>query len=986
MMILINQLFFAVLISSVTSTLLFFVWWLLRGFFMIANKLFFGILAHVDAVKTTLAENILYQSGSIRKAGRVDHRDTFLDTDVQERMRGITIFSKQAEFSWKGMDVTLLDTPGHVDFSAEMERTLQVIDYALLIISGADGVQGHVMTLWNLLMRYRIPVFLFVNKMDQPWTDKERLMRELQERLGSQCVDFTAQAVCEEQSGKGHVDYERFLENIAVCDELLLEKYLEQGSIADEEITALIADRKVFPCYFGSALKGDGVGKLLDGVEKFARRREYPDSFGARVYKIGRDSAGNRLTYLKITGGSLQVKQLVKGSTGDWEEKIDQIRIYSGVKYTLEKEVPAGTVCVVTGLSRTFSGEGLGTEQGSVSPVLAPVMTYRVVLPPSCDTHAVYKKLCQLEEEEPQLHIVWKEQVGEIHVQLMGEVQIEILKNLIEERFGVSVEFDEGSIVYRETISRTAEGVGHFEPLRHYAEVHLLMEPGEAGSGLVFDTECSEDVLDKNWQRLILTHLEEKEHPGILTGAPITDMRITLAAGRAHLKHTEGGDFRQATYRAVRHGLHRAGGVLLEPVYEFRLELPSALIGRAMTDVQAMSGHFDAPVTEGDVSVLTGTAPAAKMQGYQTALMAYSGGNGRLFCSLKGYEPCHNADEVIEQIGYEAERDLDNPASSVFCAHGAGFLVEWQDVERYMHLESCLDKRSVSAEGVGQQHGAEGRAGSIRQSGAEGSAGRSGQPGAENDAGNGGYAAYAAGERELEEIFHRTYGKRDASGNRDSGKRKGASGGSALDSRRKWNGPKTISAETADSGRERKVPSASAQEEYLLVDGYNIIFAWEELSELAKLNLDSARGKLMDILSNYQGYRKMTLILVFDAYKVKGSPGSIFPYHNIHVVYTKEAETADQYIEKVTHEIAKKHRVSVATSDGLEQLIIMGQGAKRLSARELKEEIMSTNQELRELFLENSEKGAKEKQYLFDTLSPELAEHMENVRLGKKEF
>lgn len=931
---------------------------------MMGKKLVIGILAHVDAGKTTLAESILYISGSIRKAGRVDHGDTFLDTDSQERSRGITIFSKQAEFSWAGMDVTLLDTPGHVDFSAEMERTLQVLDYAVLVISGADGVQGHVLTLWNLLARYRIPVFLFVNKMDQPDTDRERLMQKLQERLGGQCIDFTADA-----------DDGQFLENIAVCDEDLLEKYLEQGGFDDREIASLIAARKVFPCYFGSALKVEGVKELLDGVEKFSLARKYPDSFAARVYKIGRDSAGSRLTYMKVTGGSLQVKQPVKGSTGDWEEKVDQIRIYSGAKYTLEKEVPAGTVCVVTGLSRTFSGEGLGEEQGSVTPILAPVMTYRVVLPPSCDTHTMYKKLCQLEEEEPQLHIVWKEQVGEIHVQLMGEVQIEILKNLIEERFGVPVGFDEGSIVYKETIRRTAEGVGHFEPLRHYAEVHLLLEPGESGSGLVFGTDCSEDVLDKSWQRLILTHLEEKEHMGILTGAPITDMKITLVSGRAHLKHTEGGDFRQATYRAVRHGLHRAECVLLEPVYEFRLELPSALIGRAMTDVQAMSGHFDAPLTEGDVSVLTGTAPAAKMQGYQTVLTAYSGGNGRLFCRLKGYEPCHNAEEVIERTGYEAERDPDNPASSVFCAHGAGFLVEWQDVEQYMHLESCLDKRSVPVEGGGQQHGAEGRAGSGGQHGAEGRAGSNGQSGAEYGEADGGYAAYAAGEKELEEIFIRTYGNR-----------KGIAGSSALDSRRRWSSPKTIAAGNAKSDRERERPPAPAQEEYLLVDGYNIIFAWEELSELAKMNLDSARGKLMDILSNYQGYRKMTLILVFDAYKVKGSPGSIFPYHNIHVVYTKEAETADQYIEKVTHEIAKKHKVSVATSDGLEQLIIMGQGAKRMSARELKEEIMSTDQELRELFLENPGKGAKEKQYLFDALSPELAEHMENVRLGKKEF
>lgn len=934
---------------------------------MIGKKLVIGILAHVDAGKTTLAENILYKSGSIRKAGRVDHGDTFLDTDAQERTRGITIFSKQAEFSWEGMEITMLDTPGHVDFSAEMERTLQVLDYALLVISGADGVQGHVLTLWNLLMRYRIPVFLFVNKMDQPWTDRGRLLRELQERFGSQCIDFMAQTA---YSGR---DYEQFLENVAVCDELLLEKYLDRGSITEEEIAALIADRKVFPCFFGSALKGDGVEELLNGVVKFARRHEYPDSFGARVYKIGRDSAGNRLTYLKITGGRLQVKQSVRGKAGDWEEKADQIRIYSGVKYTLEKEAPAGTVCAVTGLSRTFSGEGLGEEPGSVIPVLAPVMTYRIVLPPGCDIPTMYKDLCQLEEEEPQLHIVWKEQLGEIHVQLMGEVQIEILKKLIEDRFGVSVEFDEGSILYKETIRTAAEGVGHYEPLRHYAEVHLLMEPGEAGSGLVFDTRCGEDELARNWQRLILTHLEEKEHPGILTGAPITDMKITLAAGRAHLKHTEGGDFRQATYRAVRHGLHRAECVLLEPVYEFRLELPSAMIGRAMADIQAMSGRFDAPLTEGDVSVLTGTAPAAGMQGYQAVLTAYSGGSGKLFCSLKGYEPCHNAEEVIARIGYEAERDMDNPSSSVFCAHGAGFLVEWQDVEQYMHLESCLVKNRNSgeenlADGVEASGDLEIR---DRKSGGEERSGGGQRPGE--------YAAHLAGEKELAEIFQRTYGSRNgAAGDsrnrkRNAGREKSPDNG--LDLHRKWNGTKTITASKAgvepDGG------------EYLLVDGYNIIFAWEELSGLAKISLDGARGKLMDILSNYQGYRKMTLILVFDAYKVKGSPGSVFSYHNIHVVYTKEAETADQYIEKVTHEIARKHRVSVATSDGLEQLIIMGQGARRLSARDLKEDIMSTNEELRELFLK---KATAEKNYLFDALPSELAEHMENVRLGKKEF
>lgn len=909
------------------------------------KKLVIGILAHVDAGKTTLAESLLYLSGIIKTTGRVDHGDTFLDTDSQERTRGITIFSKQAEISWKEMDVTLLDTPGHVDFSAEMERTLQVLDYAVLVISGADGIQGHVPTLWKLLERYRVPVFIFVNKMDRQETDRSSLMKELQGRLSGQCIDFTA------------ADIEYFMESIAVCDEQLLERYLEQGSIAvrREDIAELVAARKVFPCYFGSALKIEGVEELLDGVERYSLSPVYPESFGARVYKIGRDNAGNRLTHMKITGGHLQVKQTLRGEgseegkTEPWEEKVDQIRIYSGIKYTMEKEVPAGTICAVTGLSRTFSGEGLGVEQGSTTPLLAPVMTYRISLPPEKDVHVMYKELCQLEEEEPQLHIVWREQVDEIHIQLMGEVQIEILKNLIEERFGVSVEFDEGSIVYKETISNVVEGVGHFEPLRHYAEVHLLMEPGEAGSGLVFDTSCSEDVLDRNWQRLILTHLEEKEHLGILTGSPITDMKITLAAGRAHLKHTEGGDFRQAVYRAVRQGLHKAENVLLEPVYEFRLELPSAMVGRAMSDIQAMHGQFNPPEVEEEISILTGTAPVSTMRGYQTEVMAYSGGRGRLFCSLKGYEPCHNSEEVTRASCYDAERDLDNPASSVFCAHGAGFVVDWQDVEKYMHIESVLSKVGKSAAEKGTADYTEYRANESKRG--------------INTVNSGN----AVNEKELEEIFNRTYGN----GGGDAGN------GSY---RKKSGYQKTIRAEN-NAGRDAS--SKEHKKEYLLVDGYNIVFAWEELSELAKINLDSARGRLMDILSNYQGYRKMTLILVFDAYKVKGSPGSVFTYHNINVVYTKEAETADQYIEKVTHEIGRKHQVTVATSDGLEQLIIMGQGARRLSARELKEEIMSTNQELRDLFLN---KKIPDKQYLFDELPDELAEHIEDVRLGKKEF
>lgn len=888
-----------------------------------------GILAHVDAGKTTLAESILYLSGSIRKAGRVDHGDAFLDTDSQERERGITIFSKQAEFSWEEMDVTLLDTPGHVDFGAEMERTLQVLDYAILVISGSDGVQGHVMTLWKLLNRYQIPVFLFVNKMDQPGTDKESLLQELQERLSEQCIDFS-----EEQD-------ESFAENIAVCDEKLLEKYLEKGSIQTEEIAELIEERKVFPCFFGSALKIEGVEELLSGVHRYSLQKRYPDAFAARVFKIARDVQGNRLTYLKITGGSLKVKQILnkEAETGKegWEEKVDQIRVYSGIKYETIPEAAAGTVCAVTGLSKTYSGEGLGAEEENEAPVLAPVMTYRILLPEGCDLHVMYKKLCQLEEEEPQLHIVWKEQLGEIHAQLMGEVQIEILKKLIAERFGVSVEFDEGSIVYRETIGTAVEGVGHFEPLRHYAEVHLLLEPGELGSGLVFAADCSEDMLDKNWQRLILTHLEEKEHIGVLTGSPITDMKLTLIAGRAHLKHTEGGDFRQATYRAIRQGLSKAESILLEPVYEFRLELPSSMIGRAMSDIQAMHGSFEPPIVEGEISLLTGKAPVATMQGYQKELIAYSGGNGRLFCSLKGYEPCHNTEEVIAAIGYDAERDLDNPTSSVFCAHGAGFVVNWYDVENHMHVESPLRKKQASD--LADMRSAQGI---VRK-----------QRNASNQE-----------DKELEEIFNRTYGTVE---------------------RVKPGYQKTIRAKQDDyvTARKAKPLTEEQKKEYLLVDGYNIIFAWEELAELAKVNLDSARGKLMDILSNYQGYKKMTLILVFDAYKVKGNPGSVSMYHNIHVVYTKEAETADQYIEKVTHEIARKYRVTVATSDGLEQLIIMGQGAARISARELEEEIMSTNREIREAFLEKPVSG---KQYLFDELSEELADHMEEVRFGKREF
>ena len=908
------------------------------------RKAVIGLLAHVDAGKTTLAERMLYAAGEIRNPGRVDHRDTFLDTDAQERDRGITIFSKQARFSWKEIEVTLLDTPGHVDFSAEMERTLQVLDCAVLIINGADGVQSHTLTLWRLLERYGVPVFFFINKMDQPGTDADRLLSGIQKELDGRCVSFACR------------DRERtdaFYENVAVCEEALLEQYLErmekrdtagqqaadaQGMangqqeqvnahppISDKEIAALIGGRKLFPCFFGSALYGDGVEALLDALSAYAPAPKYGEVFGARVFKITRDAQGNRLTHIKVTGGSLKVKQTITtadsgdrqktdgaaksnrtNSPTDCVEKIDQIRQYSGEKYVTVQEAAAGSICALLGPVHTFCGQGLGAERESVLPILEPIMTYRVNLPDGCDVHDTYLKLCKLEEEEPQLHPVIQEQSSEIHVRLMGEVQIEILRKLIRERFGLDVDFDEGSVLYQETIADVVEGVGHFEPLRHYAEVHLILEPGERGSGLTFRSCVSEDELDRNWQRLILTHLEEKTHLGVLTGSPITDMQITLAAGKAHLKHTEGGDFRQATYRALRQGLCRAQSVLLEPIYEFRMELPASLVGRAMTDIRAMSGHFDAPKTVGEEAYLTGTVPVSEFGGYYTRMLAYTGGKGRLLTRLKGYEPCHNAEEVIERIGYEAEHDLENPCGSVFCAHGAGFVVEWDRVEEYMHLEPVL-KTEQNNIGAGMGNFAERYA--KRADGGQ----------SELD---------FIGQDEIEEIFARTYGAKEP-------KKQG------------W--ARTIRAKTVEPAEVEYRGSQAKQEEYLLVDGYNIIFAWEELSGLAKTDLNAARGRLQDILCNYQAFRKMHLILVFDAYRVKGNPGSVEHYHNIDVVYTKEAETADQYIEKVTHEMSRKsNRVRVATSDGLEQIIIMGAGAIRVSARELLEEVRAAGKEMQE--------------------------------------
>lgn len=939
-----------------------------------------GLLAHVDAGKTTLAESILYTSGQIRKMGRVDHKDTFLDTDEQERDRGITIFSKQAQFQWRDMDITLLDTPGHVDFSAEMERTLQILDYAVLVISVADGVQGHVLTLWKLLERYQVPVFLFLNKMDQPGADGDRLLAELKERLDERCVKF------------GEKDA-LFYEEVAVCDEKLLEQYLEtEAPTEDQVIAELIKERRIFPCYMGSALRVEGIEELLDGLYTYTSMPEYDASFGARVYKISRDAQGNRLTYVKVTGGELHVKQMISiKTTNDGvdvvrEEKVDQIRIYSGGKYTVVQEAAAGTVCALTGLVTTFCGQGLGAEQEDVIPVTEPVMTYRIALPEGCDVHQMYIKLCQIEEEEPQLHLVWKEQVGEIHAQLMGEVQIEILQNMIAERFGVEVSFDEGSIVYKETIVDRVEGIGHFEPLRHYAEVHLILEPGEPGSGMQFDTVCSEDELDRNWQRLVLTHLEEREHLGVLTGAPLTDMRITLAAGRAHKKHTEGGDFRQATYRAVRQGLCKAQCVLLEPVYSFRLELPLELIGRGMTDIQGRAGKFEAPVTEGEYAVLKGTVPVSEMTGYQAQVRAYSGGKGRLYTELMGYAPCHNTEEVIEAAGYEAEHDVDNPCGSVFCAHGAGFVVPWDQVENYMHLESVLRTGKNSGHGEDDYHGICQERGALW--GAEGN-GEDGETvadyvvryGSRNSSRNrnsaSGMAADVIGQDEIDEIMSRTYGTKER---RKQGWAKTIR---AADKITEGNNRNSTNNATGQNGKRENDTGhrSSKSKEYLLVDGYNIIFAWDSLKELAQVNLDSARGKLMDILSNFQGYRKMHLILVFDAYKVKGNPGSSVRYHNIDVVYTKEAETADQYIEKVTHEIGRKHRVRVATSDGLEQLIILGEGAVRVSARELQEEVEAVSAEMRQMFIDPVARQNQGKNYLLEGAPEEVTEYLKQSKL-----
>ncbi len=878
------------------------------------NHICVGLLAHVDAGKTTLAEAMLYESGSIRRQGRVDNKDAFLDTHELERARGITIFMKQAVFCWKDMRVTLLDTPGHVDFSAEMERTLRVLDYAVLIISGADGIQGHTETLWRILKRYRVPVFVFFNKMDQSGTDKDMLMAQVQERFGDGCIDFSEEGT------------ELFAESIAMSDENVLEYFLKEGTVKDDEICRLITERKIFPCFFGAALRSSGVSEFLDGIERFCGERKYPPDFGARVIKISRDENGNRLTHMKITGGSLKVRSMI----GD--EKVNQIRIYSGAKYESVQEAQAGVICAVTGIQKAAAGEGLGMEKENFVPLLEPVLRYRIELPDGCDAAQMLPRLRTLEEEEPELHIVYLEEFREIQVQIMGEVQLEVLKSLIAGRFGVEVSFGAGNIVYKETIADAVEGVGHFEPLRHYAEVHLMLEPLPAGSGLEIRSDCSEDMLAVNWQRLILTHLYEKEHKGVLTGSAITDLRITLKSGRAHLKHTEGGDFRQATYRAVRQGLKEADSVLLEPYYEFRLEVPEKLVGRVMNDMERMSGEFGAPELMGEMAALTGIVPVFEIKDYQREVAAYSGGRGRLFLSFSGYRPCHNADFVIESFRYDSERDLENPTGSVFCAHGAGYTVSWDQVKEHMHLPSIFS-RSHEVE-------------KMRQAVPSGSRGER-----------------SIGVEEIDAILSRASGANK--------KEKGEPRRTHWSLRKREPSPENIPGDTGAYKRGKQ--NTDARKEYFLVDGYNVIYAWEELKALAKDNIDGARGRLLDILCDYQAMRRCCLIVVFDAYRVKGHKTEIMDYHNIHVVYTQEAETADQYIEKFAHENGRKYRVTVATSDGLEQIIIRGQGCALVSARELLEEIKQAKENALEAFSQKSPEG---RNFPMRTVSEEMKKQM----------
>lgn len=880
------------------------------------KKLVIGILAHVDAGKTTLSESLLFLSGKIGKLGRVDNKNAYLDTYELEKARGITIFSKQAIFEIGDTQITLLDTPGHVDFSAEMERTLQVLDYAILVISGADGVQGHTKTLWQLLDIYQIPVILFINKMDQNGTDRDKLLKEIKRQLDDGCIEF------------GDIKTEGFYDQLAMCNEIMMEDYLETGYIQGEQIKKAIKERKVFPCYFGSALKLDGVEQFMQGIAKYAMIPYYDQEFGAKIFKITRDEQGNRLTHMKVTGGKLKVRDVL--TNGTWEEKVNQIRIYSGQKFEAVNELEAGSVCAVTGLSQAMPGEGLGIEETFGTPILEPVLFYRIMLPEGCDPRMMIPKLRQIEEEEPELHIVWNEELQEIQAQIMGEVQIEILQSIIQSRFGVFVTFDAGRIVYKETIANIVEGVGHFEPLRHYAEVHLLLEPGERGSGLEFGTACSEDILGKSWQRLVLTHLEEKAHRGVLTGAVITDMKITLVSGRAHNKHTEGGDFREATYRAVRQGLKEAKSVLLEPYYAFQLEVPEKMVGRAMNDIEKMYGSCEILNTDGERTILVGSAPVATMRNYQKEVVAYTKGLGRLFCSLKGYEPCHNTNEVIEALGYDSERDMGNPTGSVFCTHGGGFIVNWDKVKDHMHLEGYIQNAS-GLSGETTQYNS-----SLKEE-------------------------RGIGINEIDHIINKTFYANQ--GKKSIWKRRKT----ALES---YYEPVTHVIRHDDN-----------KEDYLLVDGYNIIHAWPELNELINVNMEGARNKLLDSLSNYQGIRKCQIIVVFDAYRVQGYREEVSNYHNIRVVFTKEAQTADHYIEKFAYDNKKKYNIVVATSDGLQQIIVRGAGCSLLSARELKLEVEKANEQIKQ---EYEQTQGIDRNYLFDSLTEEEKKQMKELKVEEK--
>lgn len=888
------------------------------------NYLTIGILAHVDAGKTTLSEAMLYLNGAIKKIGRVDNKDAFLDTFELEKERGITIFSKQAIMDIRNVRVTLLDTPGHVDFSAEMERTLQVLDYAILVISGADGVQGHTMTLWKLLDRYNIPTFIFVNKMDQEGIDKERLLDNLRSKLSPNIIDFSNISALDND--------EELIEALASCDEELMEQYFETMTVSENDIKKLIATRKAIPCFWGSALKVEGVEEFMKAIGQFALTKRYSDDFGAKVFKITRDDKNNRLTHVKITGGVLKVKDVV----GD--EKVNQIRVYSGSNYETVQEAYPGMICALTGLNETKSGAGLGSEVQSEGPVLEAVLNYQIILPENCNVNEMLIKLKQLEEEEPELRIVWNEELKEIHAMLMGEIQIEILKSLIKERYDVDVTFGAGNIVYKETIAEVVEGVGHYEPLKHYAEVHLLMEPLPIGSGMEFETDCSEDRLDRNWQRLIMTHLLEREHRGVLTGSVITDMRITLMAGKAHQKHTEGGDFRQATYRAVRQGLMEATSVLLEPYYEFRLEIPSDMVGRAIADIDRMKGTFAPPEVQEGEAFIVGKCPVSTMRDYHMEVISYTRGMGHLTCTPCGYDVCHNAEEVIEAIGYDPQSDLENPTGSVFCAHGAGFVVNWDEVKDYMHLESVLvdeEEEITEAELVAQ---------AARR-----------------------FEAAAITERELEEIFARTYGGLSDSRNIFH------TNVSNMNLRKKK--PATKRTVTAKPKPYVYKPKKK-QEEYVLVDGYNIIFAWSDLKSLAARNIDSARDKLLDYMSNYQGTKNVHVIVVFDAYKVKGRKSAENKYNNISVVYTAEEQTADAYIEALAHKMGRKYEVTVATSDALEQVTVLSQGCRIMSATELKADIDYYNNQIADKMTEETTK----KTYLLDNVNEEVARFIEDLR------